>query len=139
MERLVEMGEGIWLRLQPWVAVDADRTRDVGPLVCVARRAVNNSDVRVVAMLPEPVGIREEFRASVACGHVLLRRLRVRRVVIRAGLDELPSGVFRKVHAGVDGCRMSHGFLDELLVILRVEMGAIRDRAIDSSHVRSPH
>jgi len=32
MERLVEMGEGILLRLQPWVAGDADRTRDVGPL-----------------------------------------------------------------------------------------------------------
>jgi hypothetical protein len=62
----------------------------------------------------------------------------MRRVVISAGLDELPSRVFRKVHVGVDGCRMSHGFLDEFLVILRVEMSAIRGGAFDPSHGRSP-
>jgi len=62
----------------------------------------------------------------------------MRRVVISAGPDELPSRVFRKVHVGVDGCCMSHGFLDEFLVVLGVKMGAIRGGAFDASHGRSP-
>jgi len=138
-ERAVQVIHRIVVGLQERAAREPEGTRQVSPLINVGGRAIDDPNGGILAVFPDQLALREELGASVACGHVLLRRLRVRRVLIRAGLDKLPSRVFRKVHAGVDGCRMSHGFLDELLVILRVEMGAIRGRALDPSHVGSPH
>jgi hypothetical protein len=55
-------------------------------------------------------------------------------VVIGSSLDELPSRRLGEVHTGMDFLGVTHSQLDQLLVILCMEMGAIWCYALDSPH-----
>jgi hypothetical protein len=63
--------------LDPYVYREPNSARDVRTAVGIEGRAVNQPELRIVAVLPQPVGLSQQFgsRISRIRGHALRRLL----------------------------------------------------------------